>query len=138
MRTIAFILAFCLATAAAFAPAATLAGPACGRAARVPAARLPQPAAAEEVTTDLTAPFSDVELAEQESKLTALSEKWKRREEMASYQESIRSGWGPSPERINGRSAMFFIIVGLVTEYYTGQSLPQQVYTMLQTMGLVE
>ena len=79
-----------------------------------------------------------MELAEQESKLTALSEKWKRREDEAAYQESIRSGWGPSPERINGRAAMFFIIVGLVTEYYTGQSVPQQVYTMLQTMGLVE
>ena len=33
---------------------------------------------------------------------------------------------------------MFFIIVGLVTEYYTGQSLPQQVYTMLQTLAIVE
>ena len=33
---------------------------------------------------------------------------------------------------------MFFIIVGLVTEYYTGQSLPQQCGTMLQTLGLWE
>ena len=33
---------------------------------------------------------------------------------------------------------MFFIIVGLVTEYYTGQSLPEQVYTLFQTIGVVE
>ena len=82
--------------------------------------------------------FSDVELVEQEAKLDALAKKWKRIEDEGEYEEGLRSGWGPSPERINGRSAMFFIIVGLVTEYYTGQSLPQQVYTMLQTMGLVE
>ena len=54
------------------------------------------------------------------------------------YQSTIRSGWGPSPEIINGRSAMFFIIVGLVTEYYTGRSLPQQVYTMLQNLAIVD
>ena len=83
-------------------------------------------------------PLSDVELAEQSAKLDALSAKWEKREAQLEYADTMRSGWGPSPERINGRSAMFFIIVGLVTEYYTGQSLPQQVYTMLQTMGIVE
>jgi hypothetical protein len=33
---------------------------------------------------------------------------------------------------------MFFLLVGLVTEYYTGQSMPDQVYTMLQTLSIVE
>ena len=84
------------------------------------------------------ATFSDVELAEQESKLQALSDKWKRREEQQEFEATIRSGFGPNPEAINGRTAMFFIITGLVTEYYTGQSLPQQVYTMLQTLAIVE
>jgi hypothetical protein len=56
----------------------------------------------------------------------------------ADYQDSIRSGFGPAPEAINGRAAMFFILVGLITEYYTGQSVPQQVYTMLQTLAIVE
>merc|ERR1719326_1268833 len=98
----------------------------------------PEPEPAPSVSSDIMAPFSEMELAEQEAKLTALSEKWKRFEEEVSYQETIRSGFGPSPEIINGRTAMFFIIVGLITEYYTGQSMPQQVYTMLQTLSIVE
>ena len=32
---------------------------------------------------------------------------------------------------------MFFIVTGLITEYYTGQSMPDQVYTMLQTLAIV-
>lgn len=81
--------------------------------------------------------LSEAELAEQAAKLDALSAKWKRRREENEYVETLRSGWGPSPEIINGRAAMFFIVVGLVTEYYTGQSLPQQVQTMLQTLGFI-
>ena len=82
--------------------------------------------------------LSDVELAEQSAKLEALAEMWKKREDVGEYEEGLRSGWGPSPERINGRAAMFFIVTGLITEYYTGQSLPQQVYTMLQTLSIIE
>lgn len=93
---------------------------------------------AVEKRSDLFTPLSDVELAEQSAKLDALAAKWKKREEFGDYKDSMRSGFGPSPERINGRTAMFFIVVGLVTEYYTGQSLPQQVYTMLQTLSIVE
>ena len=84
------------------------------------------------------APFSDVELAEQDAKLTALAEKWEKREALLEYEETIRSGFGPAPETINGRFAMFFFVTGLITEYYTGQSLPQQLYTMLQTLSIVE
>jgi hypothetical protein len=82
--------------------------------------------------------MSDVEKAERNAKLDALSAKWKKREEELEYYESIRSGWGPGPERINGRFAMFFLVTGLVTEYYTGQSLPQQVYTLLQTLSIID
>lgn len=91
-----------------------------------------------DLRSELVAPFSEMELAEQEGKLTALSKKWEKREAQLDYAESIRSGWGPSPEAINGRTAMFFVLVGLITEYYTGQSFPQQVYTMLQTLSIVE
>jgi len=87
---------------------------------------------------DYFTPYSDIELAEQEAKLSALSEKWKKFEDEKDYQDTLRSGFGPSPERINGRTAMFFILVGLITEYYTGQSMPQQVYTMLQTLSIIE
>jgi hypothetical protein len=83
-------------------------------------------------------PMSELELSEQEAKLKALSDKWSKREQQTEFEATIRSGWGPAPEILNGRFAMFFIIVGLVTEYYTGQSVPQQVYTMLQTLAIVE
>merc|ERR1719152_376598 len=109
---------------------------------RVPAVQLVEMEAPPEAPVprdpDFFAPYSEMELAEQEAKLTALSKKWAKREELKDYQDSIRSGFGPSPELINGRTAMFFIVTGLVTEYYTGQSMPQQVYTMLQTLSIVE
>ena len=60
-----------------------------------------------------------------------------KREEMESYADYQRSGFGRSSEIINGRTAMFFLVTGLVTEYYTGQSMPDQVYTMLQTLSIV-
>ena len=114
---------------------------------RAPAARLEEAAEEEAPLEEKSAPapalaweapFSEMELAEQEAKLTALSSKWRAFEEEGEYQDTLRSGFGPSPERINGRTAMFFIVVGLITEYYTGQSMPQQVYTMLQTLSIVE
>ena len=98
----------------------------------------PPPAEGDARDPDWLAPFSDVELAEQEAKLTALSEKWKKFEDLRDFETSKRSGFGPSPEVINGRTAMFFIIVGLITEYYTGQNMPQQVTTMLQTLAIIE
>ena len=61
-----------------------------------------------------------------------------KRDVTLSYYESISSGWGPTPEILNGRFAMFFLVTGLVTEYYTGQSLPQQVYTLLQTLSIID
>ena len=129
MRALAFL---CLALSAsqceAFAP------PAAAR--RLSSATTRR--AAAPLLADASDVFSDVELAEQQSKLEALSAKWEKRQEQLDYAESMRSGWGPSPERINGRFAMFFLIVGLVTEYYTGQSFPSQVYTMLQTLSIVE
>ena len=81
------------------------------------------------INESINEPFSEMELAEQEAKLTALSEKWSKFEEQVNYEETMRSGFGPSPERINGRVAMFFLVTGLITEYYTGQSMPQQVRT---------
>ena len=112
-----------------------------------PRARLPTMQEVEQEEPSAAAPaaapsttgsgLSEAELAEQAAKLDALSAKWKRRREENEYVETLRSGWGPSPEIINGRAAMFFIVVGLVTEYYTGQSLPQQVQTMLQTLGFI-
>mmetsp|Transcript_37470 Transcript_37470/g.64360 ORF Transcript_37470/g.64360 Transcript_37470/m.64360 type:complete len:139 (+) Transcript_37470:57-473(+) len=82
--------------------------------------------------------MSEMELAEQSAKLDALALKWRKRQRQADDEDGKRLGWAISSEQINGRLAMFFLIVGLVTEYYTGQSVPQQVGTMLQTLGVID
>lgn len=82
--------------------------------------------------------MSEMELAEQSAKLDALALKWRKRQRQADDEDGKRLGWAISSEQINGRLAMFFLLVGLVTEYYTGQSVPQQVGTMLQTLGVID
>jgi len=84
------------------------------------------------------AEMSDVELAEQSAKLDALAAKWRKRQQNAEYEDASRVGWVNTSEVVNGRFAMFFLIVGLITEYYTGQSVPEQVYTLLQALALVD
>lgn len=93
----------------------------------------------EESRTPVQVPqLSDVELAEQSAKLDALAEKWRKRQQALEEESSSRIGWVAASETINGRFAMFFVLVGLVTEYYTGESLPQQCYTLFQTLGFVD
>eukprot|EP00900_Chrysochromulina_parva_P012106 jgi/Chrpa1/20897/Chrysochromulina_OHIO_Genome00006442-RA len=128
--TVLFLLA---STAVAFTPSAAW-RPLPASALR----RADAPLLVDQAAPRADAPISDVELQVQSAKLDALSAKWEKREKEVEYAESLRSGWGPSPERINGRFAMFFLIVGLITEYYTGQSVPQQCYTMLQTLSIVD
>jgi hypothetical protein len=62
-------------------------------------------------------------------RLQALSDKWKKLEEKEEINEYRSFGLTKPAEVINGRLAMFFIGTGLITEYYTGESIPQQVGT---------
>ena len=82
-------------------------------------------------------PFTEIELAEQSAKLDALTEKWRKRQLTLEYEQSQSLGWSKAAEQWNGRSAMFFLLVGLITEYYTGQTVPQQVGTLLETLGVI-
>ena len=75
---------------------------------------------------------------ERDAKLDALAKKWEKRQRKEEIFNAQTLGWCPNAETINGRMAMFFLITGLVTEYYTGESIPQQVYTLFQTLGFVE
>ena len=86
--------------------------------------------------SDPLMPTSDFERAEIDAKLDRLADKWEEREEDISMESGKQLGWAQSSEQVNGRLAMFFLLTGLVTEYYTGQSLPQQVGTMLETLGV--
>jgi len=82
--------------------------------------------------------MSEVELAEQSSKMDALAAKWRKRQQQAEVIEAQQVGWCPNAERINGRFAMFFLVTGLITEYYTGQDVPAQVATILRTLAVIE
>ena len=46
-------------------------------------------------------------------------------------------GFVPVAEIVNGRLAMFFLVTGLLTEYWTGVSLPGQVEEMLRISGVI-
>ena len=54
------------------------------------------------------------------------------------YEDSRLLGFSKEAEIINGRSAMFFLGVGLLTEAFSGESMPSQVMTFLETFGIVE
>jgi len=55
----------------------------------------------------------------------------------AEYEEKRLLGWSKQAETYNGRFAMFFLVVGLVTEYYTDVSFPGQIEEMLRVGGFI-
>lgn len=81
--------------------------------------------------------LNEVELAQQVTALGGLEEKWRKEREIREYEESVNVGFVPVAETLNGRAAMFFLVTGLLTEYWTGVSLPGQVEEMLRTTGVI-
>jgi len=81
--------------------------------------------------------LNEIELAQQVTALGGLEEKWRKEREMREYEESINVGFVPVAETVNGRFAMFFLVTGLLTEYWTGISLPGQVEEMLRISGVI-
>ena len=81
---------------------------------------------------------NEVELAAQVSALSRLEEKWRKERLAREYDEKRILGWTGQAELANGRSAMFFLVVGLLTEYWTGVSIPGQIEEMLRVGGFIE
>lgn len=81
--------------------------------------------------------LSETELAEQAAALGALEKKWRKEREIREYEESRKTGFVPLAELTNGRFAMFFLVTGLLTELWTGVSLPGQVEEMLRIGGFI-
>jgi hypothetical protein len=81
--------------------------------------------------------LNEIELAKQVTALTKLENKWRNERELLEYEESRKTGFVASAETMNGRFAMFFLVTGLLTEYWTGYSLPQQVEEMLRIGGFI-
>lgn len=81
--------------------------------------------------------LGELELAAQVTALGKLEEKWRKRRVEEEYEESRKLGWTGIAETYNGRLAMFFLVVGLLTEYWTGVSLTGQVEEMLRVGGVI-
>lgn len=81
--------------------------------------------------------MNEIELAQQVTALGGLEEKWRKERIQEEYEESINVGFVPTAELANGRTAMFFLVTGLLTEYWTGISLPGQVEEMLRILGVI-
>jgi hypothetical protein len=81
--------------------------------------------------------LSDLELAKQATALGGLEDKWRRERDIIEYENSAKTGFVPKAELLNGRSAMFFLVTGLLTEYWTGVSIPGQVEELLRIAGVI-
>ena len=57
----------------------------------------------------------------------AFASQWMIMRDRREYEESRLTGFSEQAEIINGRTAMFFLVTGLLTEYWTGQTIPEQV-----------
>ena len=139
MRTTAAVLALALSASALVAPPVT------GRRRSL----LRSSPAAEDVMEEPAAPpapvstapgkqvIDDITLAKQSTALDKLAASWDRRKEFRSWEASRMTGFSEEAEIINGRTAMFFLVVGLLTEFWTGQSIPDQIFTMLRVGSFI-
>merc|ERR1719253_1959697 len=80
----------------------------------------------------------DAELAAQLTALSRIEERFKKVREADEYEDARIIGWVPMAETYNGRFAMFFLVVGLLTEYWTGISIPGQIEEMARVGGFLE
>jgi len=81
--------------------------------------------------------LSQGELAAQVSALSKLEEKYRKERLGQEYDDARILGWTSQAEMYNGRYAMFFLVVGLLTEYWTGISIPGQIEEMLRVGGFI-
>ena len=76
--------------------------------------------------------LSNIELAAQVADLRKLKEMWRKEQVMIEYKDARILGQTGMAEMYNSRYAMFFLVVGLLTKYWTGVTTPGQVEEMLR------
>ncbi|GKY95728.1 hypothetical protein MPSEU_000533600 [Mayamaea pseudoterrestris] len=81
--------------------------------------------------------LSDIEIAEQVTALGKLEDAWRRRRQEDEWDAEKQVGFVTKAELLNGRTAMFFLVTGLLTELWTGVSLPGQVEELLRVGGFI-
>lgn len=80
--------------------------------------------------------LNELELAAQRTRLDELGDRLKQERLVKEYNESRKFGFVDYAEKLNGRTAAFFFVTGLLTEYWTGYTIPQQIELMLNTVGV--
>jgi len=81
--------------------------------------------------------LDEVTLAKQVTALDQLETAWRKDRLRAEYDDSQKIGFVAGAEKLNGRFAMFFLVTGLLTEFWTGISIPGQVEEMLRVGGVI-
>lgn len=81
--------------------------------------------------------LSEQELAEQRQALERYSELLRKDRLRTEAEASRLFGFVRFAETLNGRLAMFFFVTGLLTEYWTDYSIPQQIELLLRTLGVI-
>jgi hypothetical protein len=81
--------------------------------------------------------LNEIELAQQVTTLGKLEEKWRKERLIEEYEENKTVGFVANAELLNGRFAMFFLVTGLLTELWTGVSMPGQVEELLRIGGFI-
>jgi Chlorophyll A-B binding protein len=81
--------------------------------------------------------LDDITLAKQVTALDKLETQWRKERLQREYEESKKVGFVAEAELANGRFAMFFLLTGLLTELWTGISIPGQVEEMLRIGGII-
>lgn len=81
--------------------------------------------------------LNEVDLAAQVTELSKLEGKYRKVRKDKEYEEARIIGFVPMAETYNGRFAMFFLVVGLLTEYWTGITIPGQIEEMARVGGFI-
>jgi hypothetical protein len=81
--------------------------------------------------------LSELEIAKQVTALEKLETKWRKERQIEEWEADKRVGFVNKAELLNGRTAMFFLVTGLLTELWTGMSMPGQVEEMLRIGGFI-
>jgi len=81
--------------------------------------------------------LNEVDLAAQVTELSKIEDRYRKIRQDAEYEDARIIGFVPMAETYNGRFAMFFLVVGLLTEYWTGITIPGQIEEMARVGGFI-
>mmetsp|Transcript_18205 Transcript_18205/g.39348 ORF Transcript_18205/g.39348 Transcript_18205/m.39348 type:complete len:181 (+) Transcript_18205:101-643(+) len=81
--------------------------------------------------------INELDLAAQVTELTKIEDRFRKVRQAEEYEEARIIGFVPQAEMFNGRYAMFFLVVGLLTELWTGITIPGQIEEMARVGGFI-